>query len=189
VVHLAVREGHSNRAPSVLVGASTLEVSHAQTKASSLQRGLTRPDRVLVDSASPPYNSRAGTYRRCDTLYETGPSPRYFPLSEWIRVASLSELEPGSGREFVVGERIVALFRTDEKIYALDGICPHQGGPLGDGRLEGNVVTCPWHGWQFDVRNGQHQFNPSFRQPTLPVRIEGDAVYVDVTGDSAEADQ
>ena len=47
--------------------------------------------------------------------------------------------------------RVIALFNVDGTFYALDGVCPHQGGPLGQGTLEGCIVTCPWHGWQFDV--------------------------------------
>jgi len=101
-------------------------------------------------------------------------------LSEWVRVASLADLSPGTSAEAVAGDRIVALFNVEGTIYALDGVCPHQGGPLGEGALVGCEVTCPWHGWQFDVRTGQHQFSPSVRQPTLPVRIEGDSVLVDI---------
>jgi nitrite reductase/ring-hydroxylating ferredoxin subunit len=82
----------------------------------------------------------------------------------------------------VVEGRIVALYNVDGDVYALDGVCPHQGGPLGKGRLEGTVVTCPWHGWQFDVRDGQHQINPAMRQPLFPVRVEGDEILVGLEG-------
>jgi nitrite reductase (NADH) small subunit len=101
-------------------------------------------------------------------------------MPQWIRIASLSDCPPGTARELVAGERIVALYNVDGTLYALDGVCPHQGGPLGRGTLQGCIVTCPWHGWQFDVRDGQHQFAPSVRQATLPVRVDGQDVYVDV---------
>jgi nitrite reductase (NADH) small subunit len=101
-------------------------------------------------------------------------------MSHWTKIATLEDCPPGTGREVLVGERVVALFNIEGTIYALDGVCPHQGGPLAEGELTGCVVTCPWHGWQFDVRTGQHQFSATIRQPTLPVRIEGDAVLVDV---------
>ncbi len=82
--------------------------------------------------------------------------------------------------EVIVGERVVALFNVEGTFYALDGVCPHQGGPLAEGEVTGCIVTCPWHGWQFDVRTGQHQLSATIRQPTLPVRIEGDAVLVEL---------
>jgi nitrite reductase/ring-hydroxylating ferredoxin subunit len=84
----------------------------------------------------------------------------------------------GQAQEFVVGERIVALFNVDGTFHALDGVCPHQGGPLGKGSISGCVVTCPWHGWQFDVSTGQHRLNAKFFQPRFDVRVEGDAVFV-----------
>jgi len=92
----------------------------------------------------------------------------------------MADCPPGEARELVVGDRIVALVHVDDRFFALDGICPHQGGPLGKGHLSGGVVTCPWHGWQFDVTSGQHQSIPSLVQPALPVKVEGDDVFVDV---------
>ena len=99
-------------------------------------------------------------------------------MDSWIRICSLNELAPGTCREVVAGTRLVALFNVDGQVHALDGVCPHQGGPLGKGKLCGAVVTCPWHGWQFDVRTGQHQISPAIRQPTIPVRVENGDVFV-----------
>lgn len=101
-------------------------------------------------------------------------------MSSWQRVASTSECPPGTGLERVVGDRIVAVFNVGGQFYALDGVCPHQGGPLGKGCLEGSVVTCPWHGWQFDVRTGRHQLSATIVQPQIAVRVEGDSVLVDL---------
>ena len=101
-------------------------------------------------------------------------------MAEWIRIAHVAECPPGSAFELVAGDRIVALFNSEGNLFALDGVCPHQGGPLGKGQLEGCIVTCPWHGWQFDVRNGQSQLSPSVVQPQLPLRVEGDDVLVQV---------
>ncbi len=105
-------------------------------------------------------------------------------MSRWVAVARVDEVPPGEGREVVAEDRIVALFNVDGTFYALDGVCPHQGGPLGQGQLCGTVVTCPWHGWQFDVRTGQHQINPTIVHITLPVKVEGDQVLVDIESDS-----
>jgi nitrite reductase/ring-hydroxylating ferredoxin subunit len=110
-------------------------------------------------------------------------------MSRWVRVAAASDCPPGSALEVVAEDRVVALFNVDGQWYALDGVCPHQGGPLGKGRLVGCVVTCPWHGWQFDVRSGQHQLSVSVRQPALPVRVEDGSVLVDLgLSDAAGAD-
>jgi nitrite reductase (NADH) small subunit len=99
-------------------------------------------------------------------------------MDEWIAIAQVAECPPGKAVERIAGGRVVALFNVDGMFYALDGVCPHQGGPLGQGRLTGQVVTCPWHGWQFDVTSGQHRLNPTCVQESLPVRVEGDRVLV-----------
>ena len=99
--------------------------------------------------------------------------------SAWADVGATEEIPLGEGRELVVGDRLVAVYRTeDDRFYALDGVCPHQGGPLGKGQLNGCIVTCPWHGWQFDVQNGQHQINASLQHAGFPVKIENGRILV-----------
>jgi nitrite reductase (NADH) small subunit len=101
-------------------------------------------------------------------------------MAHWIRVASLDECPAGSAREVIAEDRVIAVYHVDDQVYALDGICAHQGGPLGEGKLEGCVVTCPWHGWQYDVRTGQHQSIASLVHRTYPVKVEGSDIYVDI---------
>jgi nitrite reductase (NADH) small subunit len=101
-------------------------------------------------------------------------------MADWHRLTTLSEVPPGSAREFAAGGRVVALFNVEGTLYALDGICPHAGGPLGEGMLSGAVVTCPWHGWQFDVTTGRHCLNPRMEHTRFPLRIEGNDVYVEI---------
>ena len=103
-------------------------------------------------------------------------------MAKWVKIAAVEELPPGSCGEYVAGERIVALFNVGGDFYALDGICPHQGGPLGKGALAGCIVTCPWHGFQFDVTTGQHQTSQSLVQPRFSVKVENGEVWVDVEG-------
>ena len=103
-------------------------------------------------------------------------------MANWIRAATVDDFNAHSSREVVVGGRVLALFRVGDQFFALDGICPHQGGPLGKGQLQGCVITCPWHGWQFDVRTGQHEVNQSIRHTTFPVKVDAGVVYVDVNG-------
>ncbi len=101
-------------------------------------------------------------------------------MPKWIRVVRAIECPPGTAAEAVAADRIVALYNVEGTFYALDGVCPHQGGPLGSGLLDGCIVTCPWHGWQFDVRTGAHQLSTSVVQPSFPVRIEDDWIEVDI---------
>lgn len=102
-------------------------------------------------------------------------------MAQWTRVADVSDCPPGSSLEVVAADRILALYNVEGTFHALDGVCPHQGGPLGKGRLAGPVVTCPWHGWQFDVRTGCNQLRPSLVQPGFAVRIEDGAILVDLS--------
>lgn len=107
-------------------------------------------------------------------------------MPRWVRVAQVQDLPRGAAAEHVVAGRIVALFHTaDDEWWALDGICSHQGGPLARGKLQGCTITCPWHGWQYDVRSGQHITTP-LRHPRFPVRIEGDEVLVDLDESGGE---
>ena len=98
----------------------------------------------------------------------------------WHRIAAVADCPPGKCLELVAGDRIVALYNVDGQFFALDGVCPHQGGPLGKGRLEGCIVTCPWHGWQFDVTSGQHQLSASIRQERFETRVDGNEISVNL---------
>lgn len=102
-------------------------------------------------------------------------------MPNWTRAARVDECPPGSAKEVVLGERIVALFHVEGEVFALDGICSHQGGPLGEGELNGCMVTCPWHGWQYDVRSGRHGINSSVSQQRFDARVEGDWIEVDLS--------
>jgi nitrite reductase (NADH) small subunit len=101
-------------------------------------------------------------------------------MPNWVRVAAEGAVPPATGQEFVAAGRIVALFNVDGQLHAIDGICPHQGGPLGKGALFGCIVTCPWHGFQFDVTTGEHQTSRTLSQPKFPVKVDDGGVWVDV---------
>ena len=105
-------------------------------------------------------------------------------MANWRPVARLADCPPGSARELVVAERVLALYNIEGAFFALDGVCPHQGGPLGKGTLEGCIVTCPWHGWQFDVASGRHLPTGRIVQPRYEVRTEGEWVLVDLDSNS-----
>ena len=103
---------------------------------------------------------------------------------QWHRLAAVAECPPGTALECVAADRIVALFNVNGQFYALDGICPHQGGPLGKGRLEGCLVTCPWHGWQFDVTTGQHQTSQSLVHPHFEIRVQDGEIWAQLSAGS-----
>jgi len=71
------------------------------------------------------------------------------------KAAKLSEIPSGSIKEVQVGGQAIALANVGGTLYAINNTCLHRGGPLGEGQLEGSVVTCPWHGWQFNVATGK----------------------------------
>ncbi len=100
---------------------------------------------------------------------------------QWFELGEESKFLPDSSVEIVVEDRIVAVCHTDGQLYALDGVCPHQGGPLGQGDVHDCILTCPWHGWQFDVRDGQSLLSPHVRHPTLPLKVESGKVWVQLS--------
>lgn len=93
-------------------------------------------------------------------------------------VARLDEIQEGSSKAVVVNGREIALFKVGGKVYAIENLCPHRGGPLAEGYLEGAVVTCPWHAWQFDVTNGNCKTVPESRQRTYPVEVRDGDIFV-----------
>ncbi|MBI2671098.1 non-heme iron oxygenase ferredoxin subunit [Candidatus Woesearchaeota archaeon] len=98
----------------------------------------------------------------------------------FIEVAKLKDLEPGQAKHVKANNQEIAIFNVDGNIYATTNICLHVGGPLGEGNLEGNTITCPWHGWQYDVINGQCKTIPTFKLQTYKVKIENGKIMVDV---------
>lgn len=87
-------------------------------------------------------------------------------------------LAPGRIIEIIIGGTAIAIANVDGTFYATSNSCPHAGGPLGEGGLDGCVVTCPYHGWKFDVRDGSCQTNPYAKVVTYPTRVVGSAVCV-----------
>ncbi len=101
-------------------------------------------------------------------------------MSNFVKVASISELGPGSCKTVDVNGKAVALFNVNGAVYALDNTCLHRGGPLGEGMLEGDVVTCPWHGWQYKVPSGENLMNSAVKVASYPVEVEGNDIKVAV---------
>ncbi|PYV15944.1 MAG: hypothetical protein DMG21_13305 [Acidobacteria bacterium] len=90
-------------------------------------------------------------------------------MAQFLKVANLSELPAGSAKAVEVAGKAVALFNVEGKIYALDNTCRHRGGPLGEGFVEGDIVTCPWHGWQYKIPSGECLDDASIKVAAYPV--------------------
>jgi nitrite reductase/ring-hydroxylating ferredoxin subunit len=98
----------------------------------------------------------------------------------FVKVLSLSQLPPGTAAEIMLGGSPIALCHAAGAVHALWGICPHHGGPLGHGAVNGESIACPWHGWEFNCATGRNDFDPDSRVQTFPVKIEGDDILVDL---------
>ena len=101
-------------------------------------------------------------------------------MSSFVKVAGVGDIPEGTGRAVVAHGRRVALFNVGGTYHAVDGMCPHQGGPLGEGILDGSIVSCPWHFWQFDVVKGHAPDFPEASIPKFKVKVEPDGIYVEV---------
>ena len=102
-------------------------------------------------------------------------------MAKRIKVARIADLAPGSGATVDVEGQRIALFNVNGTYYAIDDTCPHRGGPLGEGELDGTMVTCPWHGATFDVQTGAVTGPPARKGVrSFPVRVEGEDVLVEI---------
>lgn len=99
-------------------------------------------------------------------------------MSGFHKVARVAEIPPGTGRTVDAGGRKVALFNVGGRFHAIDNQCPHAGGSLGEGILDGCIVTCPYHFWQFDVRKGHSPEFEDARVDRFEVRVEGEEISV-----------
>jgi nitrite reductase (NADH) small subunit len=101
-------------------------------------------------------------------------------MSEFIKVASKSDLPSGAGMVVEVQGQPIALFNCNGEFYALDNVCMHRGGPLGEGYVDCSNMTvqCPWHGWTFGLANGKSPVNPMAKVEAFEVQIDGDDIKV-----------
>jgi nitrite reductase (NADH) small subunit len=98
---------------------------------------------------------------------------------EFIPVAKVADIAPGSAATVVIDGREIAVFNVDGTFYALENDCPHQGGPLAEGWIEGTTVTCPWHAWCFRLDDGRMTtFGGLTAVDAFAARVEGDTVWV-----------
>ena len=97
---------------------------------------------------------------------------------EFIEIAKTTDLPVGRAKAVIANGRTIALYHTADGFFATDNVCPHRGGPLAEGDLIGNEITCPWHLWGFDVETGKCAGNAEIAVVAHEVRIDGDRVMV-----------
>lgn len=102
-------------------------------------------------------------------------------MAEFMKVAKTDDVPAGQAKVFALDGRQIALCNVDGTFYAIDDVCTHDGGPLGEGELVGDEIECPRHGARFDVKTGRALTLPAVLPVrAYPVRVEGDDVEVQV---------
>ena len=96
-----------------------------------------------------------------------------------VRVCHLDDLADGEAVVETVDGTEVALVLSDGEVYAMENVCPHQGGPVGGGKVEDGCIHCPWHGWAFELDSGEHVHGPSALN-MLAVSVDDGEVYVEI---------
>ncbi|HZR03960.1 MAG TPA: Rieske 2Fe-2S domain-containing protein [Burkholderiales bacterium] len=98
----------------------------------------------------------------------------------WAYAIDEDALEEGHGTTVHINGNAIALFRVEDQFFAIANACPHRGGPLGSGDVEGFTVTCPWHGWCWDMRTGHNTRQPNSAVACFDVKVEDGRVFVHV---------
>jgi nitrite reductase/ring-hydroxylating ferredoxin subunit/DMSO/TMAO reductase YedYZ heme-binding membrane subunit len=96
----------------------------------------------------------------------------------WLNVCTISEIDEDRAKIFTVGKERVAIFKYDGKLSAINNVCKHQGGPLGEGKIIDGCVTCPWHGYQYLPHNGQSPPPFTEKVATYQLKMVNETVYI-----------
>ena len=101
-------------------------------------------------------------------------------MASWIRIGACSEIPTGGCRVYEAAGSTIAVFNLRGALHAIDSTCIHRGGPLGEGSIEGNIVTCPWHYWGFDVTTGKSTMSPDLGVRKYSLDVRGEDLFVEV---------
>lgn len=101
-------------------------------------------------------------------------------MADFVRVAGADEIGAGSSKIVDVNGNSVAVWNLNGNYYAFQNVCPHRGGPVGEGEVEGNIITCPWHGFRFNVMTGACEHNAAMKISTYEVQVEGNDIKIGV---------
>lgn len=102
-------------------------------------------------------------------------------MPQYVKLTTQAELpSEGEAREFSCADRVICVANVNGVISAMDNVCLHQGGPLGQGTIEGDKLVCPWHGWRWDPKTGEAAHNPAAKVAVYPLKVEAGAVMIEV---------
>jgi nitrite reductase (NADH) small subunit len=102
-------------------------------------------------------------------------------MPNFTKLTTQSELpDESEAKEFPCGDKVICIANVNGTISAMDNVCLHRGGPLGQGMIEGNKLVCPWHGWQWDPKTGEAAHNPSAKVAVYPLKVENGDVLVEI---------
>jgi nitrite reductase/ring-hydroxylating ferredoxin subunit len=98
----------------------------------------------------------------------------------FLKIKPLADLPPGSLTQVEINGNPYALCNHNGTLRCFDGLCPHAGGPLGDGNLDGAQIVCPWHAWAFDCLTGVNDFDAAIQLKSHPIDVRDGAIFVDI---------
>ena len=102
-------------------------------------------------------------------------------MPQFIKIATKSDLpESGEAKEFTLGDKIICVANVDGEFSAMDNVCIHRGGPLGQGMVVDGKIICPWHGWQYNPRTGEAAHNANAKVAVYPLKIENGNVLIEI---------
>jgi nitrite reductase (NADH) small subunit len=102
-------------------------------------------------------------------------------MATFTKLTVESDLPPADeAKEFPCGDKTICVANVNGSYSAMDNVCLHRGGPLGQGMIEGGKVVCPWHGWQYDPKTGAAEDHPGLKLKTYPIKVENGEVFIDL---------
>ena len=101
-------------------------------------------------------------------------------MGTWVKVAGVEDVKPGENKVVEAAGQPIGLFNVGGTFHAIFNTCAHRGGPLGEGTLSDKTVTCPWHGWEYDVTTGACVGHDTIKLKTYPTKVEGADILVEV---------
>jgi len=144
--------------------------------------GLGAPAAPASSGASAPFSASSAGHEPAERalgLRKEAPKD-VTPPDGYEVVLHKDSLDPGKIIEIIIGGTAIAVANVNGTYYAISNTCAHADGPLGEGSLDGTTVTCPYHGWQYDLRDGACKTHPNAKVSTFPVQVVGDAVCVQI---------
>ncbi len=99
-------------------------------------------------------------------------------MADWVKVGGDGDIPDGGCKQVELAGEAVAVFNVAGRLHAIQNSCIHRGGPLSEGDLDGDLVTCPWHFWQYDVTTGKCRSNPDAQLRTYQVKVENGEILL-----------